>query len=107
MRTLVLEDPPAGRMTRESTIWDRKPNPSGQSAAQPIQCQTQLVLHHVRRQTGVLREVIALWVRLQGELDAHATQCLLERFGGGLLLGPLGPVGDVRLEAVRLSTGFK
>ena len=103
----MLEDPPA--RTDDPRVDDL-----GQEAeairpvgCPAVQCQTQLVLHHVRRQTGVLREVIALRVRLQGELDAHATQCLLERFGGGLLLGPLGPVGDVGLEAVRLSTGFE
>ena len=42
MRTLVLEDPPVARMTRESTIWDRKPKPSGQSAAQPFSARPSL-----------------------------------------------------------------
>ena len=38
-----------------------------------VECQAQLVLHHVRRQAGVLGEVVALRVRLQGELDADPT----------------------------------
>ena len=106
MRTLILEEPPVSRMTRESTIWDKKPKPSGQSAAQPLG-QAQLVLHHVRREAGVLREVVALRVRLQCELDANSTQRLLERLGSGLLLRPLGAVSDVGLKAVRLPAGFQ
>ncbi len=34
-RTDRFELPPVARMTRLSTIWERKPNPSGQSAPQP------------------------------------------------------------------------
>ena len=100
MRTLVLEEPPVGRMTLSSLGQEAEAiRPVGPPS---IERQTQLVLHHVRREAGVLGEVVALRVRLQRELDANSRQRLLERLGGRLLLRPLGAVGDVGLKAVRL-----
>ena len=55
------------------------------------------------RLAGVQLEVVTLRVRLDGQLDADLGQRLLQRLGGGLLLRPLGAVGDVRREAVGLA----
>ena len=43
IRTLRLDEPPVSRMTRLSTICDRKPKPSFQSAPQPLIDQAELV----------------------------------------------------------------
>ena len=52
-------------------------------------------------------EVVALRVGLERQLDADLGQRLLQRLGGRLLLRPLGPVGDVGREAVRLAAGVQ